>query len=101
MSTTLHFRTLDFAFTAESAFFFHPVPRRSKSSNVLNRPQPYIRVLRTNNAKGRLRTLDDLERLGTGRGQNGDGTITVKEQKRCSEIIVCCLGDFSIFLIKS
>ena len=38
--------------TAESAFLFRdrPVPRRSKASNVLKRPQPSLRVLRTNNA---------------------------------------------------
>ena len=48
-------------FTAESAFLFRDrsvtVPRRSKSSNVLKRPQPSLRILRTNNAIGRLRTL--------------------------------------------
>ncbi len=44
-----------------------PVPRRSKSSHVLNRIQEFLK-----NDKGRLSTLEDVGRFRTPRG----GTVT-------------------------
>ena len=66
--------------TVSSSSRYRPVPRRSKSSNVLKR--------RTYNASGRLRTLKDVGRFRTPKDgtltgwlRDGDGTVTVTEQK--------------------
>ncbi len=69
-----------------------PVPRLYKSPDVLNRPKPSLRVLRTNNAKGRLRTLKDVGRFRTpkdGTGRDGDGHG--KKTPTSLELINYCL----------
>ena len=114
--------------TVPSPSRHHPVTvpslgvlNRPTSLSVLNRPKPSLRVLRTNNAKGRLRTLMDVRRFrtprdgtvtgrgrtgtdGDGRGRTGtDGTVI--EQKRwlrCIQLIymIWFLNDF-FGLVKS